>query len=52
MRAAWRFTHRSGNLIGINLSSGYDLSNGFLNRFIDKVLNIIELFLDKSVQGG
>ena len=49
MRAARRFTHQSENLIGIDLSSGYNLSNGFFNYFIDKVFNIFELFLGKGV---
>ena len=52
MRVAWRLTYRSEDFIGINLNSGYNVSNGLLNYFMDKVLNMIELFLGKGVQGG
>ena len=37
--------------MNIDLSSGCDPGNGFLNRFINKVPNIIELFLGKGIQG-
>ena len=35
----------------MDLNSGYNLSNGFFNRFIDKVFNVIKLFLGKDIQG-
>ena len=51
MRVARRFAYRSENFIGIDLSFGDNPCNGFLNHFIDKIFNIIEFFLGKSVQG-